>query len=65
MSSGCPTDGVKTALPRPASIFSVRWARTASVMMPAGRDVFTRMPCFPWLVATYMLSALTPAFETP
>ena len=34
-------------------------------MMRPGRMVLTRMPCFPWLVATYMDSALTPAFETP
>ncbi|MGA2932661.1 MAG: hypothetical protein ABSE98_11315 [Acidimicrobiales bacterium] len=53
------------APPRPASILSSRWARTASVMMSPGTIVFTRMPRFPWLVATYMVRALTPAFETP
>ena len=57
--------GVRVALPRPASIFSSRCARTASVMMRPGRIVLTRMPCFPWLVATYMVSAFTPALETP
>ena len=34
-------------------------------MMRPGTIVLTRMPCFPWLVATYMVSAFTPAFDTP
>ena len=44
---------------------SSRWARTASVMTSPGKIVLARMPFFPWLVATYRVRALTPAFDTP
>ncbi len=49
----------------PARISSFRWARTASVMIRPGTMVLTRMFCFPWAVATYMVSVFTPAFDTP
>ncbi len=34
-------------------------------MMRPGTIVLTRIPRFPWEVATYMVSVLTPAFATP
>ena len=40
-------------------------ARTASVMMRPGTIVLARIPCLPWLVATYIVSAFTPALDTP
>ncbi len=44
---------------------SVRWARTASVMINPGTIVLTRTPFFPCPAATYMVSVFTPALETP
>ena len=51
--------------PQNSSMPSVRWARTASVMMSPGTIVLTRTPCLPWPAATYIVSVLTPALETP
>jgi hypothetical protein len=33
--------------------------------MSPGTIVLTRMPRLPWLAATYIVNACTPAFETP
>jgi hypothetical protein len=44
---------------------SDRCARTASVRINPGTMVFARTPRFPSLVATYIVRACTPAFETP
>ena len=65
MSSGSPRWVVRMARPSPGRISSVRWARTASVMIRPGTMVLTRMSCLPWEVATYMVRVLTPALDTP
>ena len=65
MSSGWPRNGREGGPAQCLHDLSVRWARTASVMMSPGTMVLTRTPCLPWPAATYMVSVFTPALDTP